>query len=95
MWAFSRNDEMEAPAPGGAGGRRGGEMGAGLVSAAVVSFDGGTYRATIRLETSEGGEYANVPTSRGCPAASMSVGARVLVWTAETNPARWVVVAVV
>src|SRR4051794_37409153 len=68
--------------------------GFGLVEGTLVSFDSGTYRATITTRGTNGGTFAGVPVSRGLPSANLVVGARILVWAPHSEPSNYLVVAV-
>ena len=61
----------------------------------LVAYDGASNTATLRLEATMGGTYASVPVSKGLPPAALVAGAKILVWTEGTVPARWVVVTVI
>ena len=61
----------------------------------LVSFDSGSYRATVRGDGSGAQSLANLPVSRGIPAAEMAAGRRVILDAgARHDPEELVVIAV-
>lgn len=54
-----------------------------LMSGTLISFDGGTYRATVAPHKSRLARLKDIPVSRAQPAEEMTAGRRVLLWVAE------------
>lgn len=61
----------------------------------VVSFDSGTWKATIRLDGSSPQTLSSIATARNIASAEMTAGRRVLLDTGDhSDPADFVVTAV-
>lgn len=60
----------------------------------LISFDSGTYTATVELRGSRVTRLSGVAVNRGLPAAQMIAGRSVAVWLAGDGPASAVILAV-
>jgi hypothetical protein len=61
----------------------------------IVTFDSGTFTATVRLDGSAAQTLTGVAVNRGLASAAVTAGRRCIIDTAtQANPALFVVVAV-